>query len=270
MSKKMNASPEGENQCEIKMLGQVGCRVHWQGVTLYIDPYLSNSVAEKEDSVLQRLVPIVVAPEDITDADFVLITHAHRDHCDEDTLMPLSVASPGCKIICPHGVGRLIKGWGIDSSRVIEIGNDPISINQMLSLSAVPAAHPKVKRHADAGWVAIGYVLGDGNRNLYHAGDTFVDKAVIEALSAFKNIDIALIPVNEHNYYRGEDNILGNMTIREAFQFSQDLRVNTVIPTHWDMFAKNQVYKEEIELLYDKIQPDFELKIVDAGCTYAG
>ncbi len=255
---------------EVTMLGQVGCKICWQGVVLYIDPYLSNSVAEKEDSVLQRLVPIAIPPEEVVDADFVLITHGHRDHCDEDTLVPLSKASPDCQFICPHGVGRLIKGWGIDPSRVIEIGNEPIEISNSLTLNAVPAAHPRVKSHKDGGWVAIGYVLGDGVRRIYHAGDTFVDKEIIAALSAYQGIDLALIPVNEHNYYRGEDNILGNMTIREAFQFSQDLGVSVVIPTHWDMFAKNQVYKEEIELLYDKIQPDFELKIIDAGRRYAG
>jgi hypothetical protein len=30
---------------------------------------------------------------------------------------------------------------------------------------------------------------------------------------------------------------------------------------HWDMFAPNSVYLEEIELLYRLMQPSFEMKV---------
>ena len=31
------------------------------------------------------------------------------------------------------------------------------------------------------------------------------------------------------------------------------------VPTHWDMFASNQVFREEIELLCEKLKPPFDM-----------
>ena len=49
--------------------------------------------------------------------------------------------------------------------------------------------------------------------------------------------------------------------IREAFGLAEEIGARIVVPTHWDMFAPNQVYREEIELLYKLISPEFKLSI---------
>src|SRR3546814_13400409 len=61
----------------VQLLGQSGCRLGFQGGTVYLDPYLSNSVQELDAPDLARLLPIPCRPEQITDADWVLITHEH-------------------------------------------------------------------------------------------------------------------------------------------------------------------------------------------------
>jgi L-ascorbate metabolism protein UlaG (beta-lactamase superfamily) len=40
-----------------------------------------------------------------------------------------------------------------------------------------------------------------------------------------------------------------------------DIGVKILVPIHWDMFAPNSVYLEEIELLYRLMQPRFEMKV---------
>ena len=55
----------------IRSLGQTGFRFEFAGIVIYIDPYLSNSVQEKEADDLARLIPILVLPTEITDADCV-------------------------------------------------------------------------------------------------------------------------------------------------------------------------------------------------------
>ena len=91
--------------------------------------------------------------------------------------------------------------------------------------------------------------------------DAIFSTDIIDRILSLGGADIAFLPVNERNYYRDQKGILGNMTVREAFQLAEDIHVKTLIPTHWDMFALNQVYQEEIELLYDKICPNFMLLI---------
>lgn len=63
-------------------LGQCGFRFEFKKVTVYTDPYLSDHVAEVEGQDMRRLKPILIDPSRVADADYVLITHAHMDHCD--------------------------------------------------------------------------------------------------------------------------------------------------------------------------------------------
>ncbi len=243
---------------KIETLGQVGVRLEVSGNVIYIDPYLSNSVQEKENSTIKRLIPIPLYPDEITDADFVLITHEHRDHCDEDTLVPISNASPQCQFIGPYRVVQKLEAVGFKKNRLV-IANNKLELTDNLTVHIVPSAHPIVEKNNEGQFNSIGYIIECQGFKLYHAGDTSLCDELIEAIECHTNLDIALIPVNEKNYMRDKQGIIGNMSVREAFYFAEKISVKTLIPTHWDMFFQNQVYKEEIQLIYNKMKPDFQL-----------
>jgi L-ascorbate 6-phosphate lactonase len=247
----------------IQFLGQVAFLFDL-GNKFLIDPYFSDSVEEREDPEVKRMVPIIYAPETLTDIDFVLITHAHRDHCDPDTLMPLSEASPNCQFYGPATVIEVLEKAGIASDRLTLVDDRPFEIGD-IAITPIPSAHPMVKSDTRGGWEAIGYIFKVKGNSYYHPGDTAVSAEVIDAASLHAPINVGMIPVNEINYYRNQDGIIGNMSVREAFQFAEDVGVQIFIPTHWDMFDKNQVFREEIELLYRKIKPGFGLKVLNAG-----
>ncbi len=80
-----------------------------------------------------------------------------------------------------------------------------------------------------------------------------------------EDIDLALLPVNERNVFRDRQCIVGNMTLREAFQMATDLGVKTLVPTHWDLFAPNGVDRREIEFHYALSPRAFHLEIVECG-----
>jgi len=244
----------------IRSLGQTGFRFEFAGTVVYIDPYLSNSVQEKEADDLVRLIPVPVSPTDVTDADWIIITHEHRDHCDLETLLPISAASPTCRFIGPPAVVDMLESAGISSER---IRTARCGVTRQLGLEweihPVPSAHPGVERDDQGACRWLGYVFRAGRRYIYHAGDTSADEEVIAAVKAFGKIDMAFLPVNERNYYRERRGIIGNMSVREAFHFAEEVGAGALVPTHWDMFEANSVFKEEIELLYEKISPEFEL-----------
>jgi L-ascorbate 6-phosphate lactonase len=244
---------------KVKMLGQVGVRLACHDIVIYIDPYLSDYVEKTEGGNLKRLIPVEVAPSNILDANYVLITHEHIDHCDPETIIPLSISSAKCKFICSKPVSELLIGWGVDENRLINNANGVINISDEVIVHTLPSAHPTIVPLVDGGWECVGYVLEVQDKIIYHAGDTSVNEDLIIHLQKFNAIDVAFMPVNECNYYRKKNGIIGNMTIREAFQMATDVDVKIFIPTHWDMFECNQVYKEEIELLYEKLKPPFEL-----------
>jgi L-ascorbate metabolism protein UlaG (beta-lactamase superfamily) len=231
------------------------------GSVLYMDPYLTDNVAAIEGPELARRFPPPMKPGEVGDADWIAITHIHLDHCDLESLVPMSVASPRSRFVCPNECGKALLAAGIARERIVTAPENWLQLGDSLSLIAIPAAHPLVERDDEGFLRFVGYVLESAGRRFYHAGDTSPSREVIDAVAALSPIDTAFIPVNERNFYREMRGIIGNMTVREAFQLAGDLGVRTLVPTHWDMFAPNSVYREEIELLYRLMKPAFGMRI---------
>jgi L-ascorbate metabolism protein UlaG (beta-lactamase superfamily) len=226
---------------------------------VYVDPYLSDSVERLEGPDLARLVPAPLAPDEVEDADWICITHAHLDHCDFDTLIPISRASRGCQFIGPPEVRDSIIGAGVDEKRVYLATEEWRQLSGDLRVTACPAAHTQIERDSSGLSRYVGYILNYKGRTIYHAGDTSLCEELLSFMEQYRPIDVAFLPVNECNYYRFKRGIIGNLSLREAFQFGVDLGANAVVPMHWDMFEPNRVYREEIELFYRLTAPPFQM-----------
>jgi L-ascorbate 6-phosphate lactonase len=250
---------------KIRPLGQVGYRYQFGGHVIYIDPYLSNSVQDKEDGRMRRLLPVPILPQRIDDADYVFITHEHRDHCDEDTLLAVSQSSPRAIFIGPVPVWMKLREAGIAESRLVVVREAPVMVCPDLVIFPVPSSHPEIELIDGGGWAAIGYIFEYLGYRLYHAGDTSLCDEIIEAVTSTGHIDIAFLPVNERNYCKDKLRVIGNMSIREAFYLAEVIGARTMVPTHWDMFEINRVFPEEIELLYNMLKPGFKLEIMYCG-----
>ncbi len=245
----------------VRLLGQSGCRLEFPGCTVYLDPYLSNSVQELDAHDLVRLQPIPVRPEKITDADWVLITHEHIDHCDPHTLPQLAAASPAARFVGPAPVLELLAQWGLSRERLHLATETWTTLDDNVAVHAVPAAHPRIERDGQGRLRHVGYILEHHGSRLYLAGDTSVVQELIDALEALRPIGTALLPVNEHNFFRGRRGIIGNMSVREAFQLADELGIGHVVPVHWDMFAANSVGEDEIGAVFSHMRPSFELHV---------
>lgn len=247
-------------QVATRWLGQSGFRLEAGGVVVYVDPYLSDSVAEREGAHLRRQSPIPILPARVTDAQVVCITHAHLDHCDDATLVPLALASPGCRFICPAEVAQLLtSAFGIAPARVVVAREAWMELGPLVRVRAIPAAHPRIERDAAGNARCVGYLFDFGGRKVYHSGDCSVDPEQVAVLKSLLPIEVALLPVNERNFYREQQGIVGNMSVREAFGLAAELGVRTLVPMHYDMFAPNAVYPDEIRTVYERERPPFAL-----------
>lgn len=244
----------------IQLLGQSGCRMEFPHSIVYIDPYLSNSVQELDSEDLERLVPIPIAPEQVTDADWVLITHEHIDHCDPHTLPKIARASPQAQFIGPSPVIDKLEEWGIDNNRLHQSKvSEWFPLGNGLKVIAIPAAHPEIRLDIHGRNVFVGYLLEQDGKLIYHAGDTSLKQEIIDVIKQYGSVYGAFLPVNEHNFFREQRGIIGNMSVREAFGFALEIGAKTVVPVHWDMFAANETILDEIRAVYRQQQPEFGL-----------
>jgi L-ascorbate metabolism protein UlaG (beta-lactamase superfamily)/glycosyltransferase involved in cell wall biosynthesis len=257
------------SQIPIQMLGQSGVRLNFAGLTVYVDPYLSNSVQSLHDADLIRQLPIPVFPLEVTDADLILITHGHTDHCDPQTLPIIALASPRARFICPATVAVKLSEWGIHSGCIAIATEEWIEFESGIRIKAVPAAHPEVVRDFFGRLTCVGYLIEVLGRRIYIAGDTGVKQEIIDILVADGPIHTAFLPVNEQNFFRERRGIIGNMSVREAFQFAEEIGVRQVVAVHWDMFTANAVDPDEIRLIHQRMNFNFTLLINPSHLSFA-
>lgn len=182
------------NGIEIRWLGHSAFKIIVNGKNIYIDPF---KVSESND------------------ADYVLITHPHYDHCSIEDLQ--KVVKEGTRIIahvdCESKIARLSDG--------IEI--KPIALGQKLKLEdleveAVPAYNTNKEFHTKSQeW--LGFIITIKGKRIYHAGDT----DLIEEMENFKDIDLALLPVSG-TYV---------MTAEEAVEAAKKIKPKLAVPMHY-------------------------------------
>lgn len=248
-----------KNNLRIEHLGQTGLKIDLDDLTILVDPYLSNSVQELEAPDLIRQVLIPYDPNSLTSIDWVLITHDHMDHCDPMTIPMLAKASPNARFLGPLSVRKRLIDWDISENRIFSSSSKALHLGRNLFVEAIPSAHPKIRLDINGNSCTVGYLLSLNNQKIYIAGDTSVCDELINSLKQFGKIDLALLPVNEDNYFRRKRGIIGNMSIREAFALAQELGFITVVPVHWDMFEVNSTSYEEICAVYNSFKWTFHL-----------
>ena len=167
-------------------LGQAGCLVRSAGVTVAIDPYLSDSVAKNAPDCT-RLLPVPIRPEALR-VDLFVVTHDHLDHLDPETVGPyrhkdrtLFVAPRlACVKLAALGVpARNIRRLDVCESATV----CGVTVRGMVAL-------PTEKAVEDT----TGYRLEFPNgRSLYHSSDTgFSEDLLRQAVFA----EVLLVCIN--------------------------------------------------------------------------
>lgn len=251
-------------------LGQSGFRMRLGPSVVYVDPYLSDSVERVHGPELRRLRPAPMRPDSVSDADLVLVSHAHLDHCDPDTLRVVARNNPRCRFLASYEAAEVLAAAaGITSSRIVIAGQDGLPLPGGTVVHPVPAAHRALERDELGRPRFLGFVIEHAGTRVYHSGDGSVHDDVIAAVRRYGPIDTALLPVNECNFFRDRQGIVGNMSIREAFGLAVELGARRVVPMHFDMFAPNCVYEEEIEVVYRRLAPPFRLDLPGVDMAWA-
>jgi L-ascorbate 6-phosphate lactonase len=214
-------------------LGQVGVAIKGPDGVIYVDPYLTDYGGEEEP--IPRNFPPPIAPEEVTNASYVLVTHEHVDHFDPETLGPIASASPQARFYGPHTCDFASVGVDPGRASVPEVGQAFEAGGA--SVTAIPSAHTELE-HSEAGYPYLGYVIEWNGVTLYHTGDTVIYDGLIQTLRRWQ-IDVMFVPINGRDYFRTAQGIIGNTDFREAAELAETLDVALTIPTHYDLIAGN-------------------------------
>ncbi len=199
-----------------------------QPVTLLTDPIFGNATP-----FFRRTCPPGLAISELPPIDYILISHNHRDHMDESTLMQLFKRNEHVICLVPHG----------DRSWFIQRGFLQVHEHywwQSLSSGALTCTFLPA-RHWSGRWIGDrnrslwgSWHIGWGGRSLYFAGDTAYWKHFSCIQAHMPSIDVALLPIGpcEPRGYMQHHHMSDSWVIRAFLE----LGAKHLVPMHWGTF----------------------------------
>lgn len=248
ISRHIGFPPPGERS--LFWLGQAGFWFDTGKHKVLIDPYLSDSLAKKYAGQVndhQRMMKPPLTPDALPEPDIVLITHAHTDHMDPETLGPLALRFPGLRFVVPRAsLGLARQRIGARANLIPVSDSDEVSPLAGLELQVLPAAHEQLERDETGNSVYLGYCLRIDGFTLYHSGDCIPFEGLSEVVRVL-GADIALLPVNGRDGRRLDAGIPGNFTLQEAIDLCRTASIGYMVPHHFGMFSFNTLAEDRID-----------------------
>jgi len=172
----------------ITFWGHSTCYIDIDGVGIVTDPVLTEGYSPWH----RRRVP---APprSAYADAEYILISHAHRDHLNPPTI---SLFPQTATVLCPEPSAKVIAKLGMPM-QIMKPG-DSCQFRGG-TIIAVPAYHPGGRNslNAKADGEAIGFVIRTPERTLYYSGDTEYFPGLSDIGTTYRP-DLALLNLNGH------------------------------------------------------------------------
>lgn len=182
--------------------------------------------------IRHALLPIEI--EDLPEINFVLISHNHYDHLDQESIKRIYKKFKPIFFV-PLKVGNLLKEWNIEN--IIELDWWQYIQIQDFEIYCTPARHFSARSLFDrnetlwSGW----FVKDLKNQfSFYFAGDTGYENFFKEIREEIGKPNLAMIPIGafEPRWFMKEVHI----DPIEAVQAYIDLEADIFFPIHWGTF----------------------------------
>ncbi|GAA4017625.1 MBL fold metallo-hydrolase [Hymenobacter fastidiosus] len=212
-------------------LGHASFVLRTGGVTLLFDPILFDS------RFLRRRHPLPCRPEELTNIDYLLLSHGHRDHLDEASFGLLARQNPQLRVLTGLGMAPVLRGMA-RAPAVQEAGwwqQYDLGPGAPLEICYLPAAHWYRRGLADTNKALWGsFLIRAQDKLLYFAADSSYAGHFEEIERQFGPIDICLIGIGAYKPAFMMQHSHTNP--HEAAKAANVLRAGHVVPMHHGTF----------------------------------
>jgi len=220
-AERLATPPATGEPARLTWLGHASWLVQLDGVSLAIDPVLSESL----HGILRRNVPAPLAAAAMPRLEAQLVTHSHYDHLDRPTLLAL-----GARVVTGTGLGAVVRplparelGWWESET----IGS--------VRVTYVPSQHWSRRGLFDTNKTLWGgFVIEGSTARIYHSGDTAWFEGFAEIGRRFPGLDAALLPIGAYDppWFMEQQHLNPEQAVR-AFG---ELGARDFFAMHWGTF----------------------------------
>ncbi|MDQ2745772.1 MAG: MBL fold metallo-hydrolase [Acidobacteriota bacterium] len=229
----------------ILWFGHASFLIRLNGIVLLIDPVFGDP------SYITPLVSVPSPLEKLRRVDYIIISHDHRDHCDETTIKQLTAKFPEAKILAGLRMDDLLKDWNSSNAEIQTAGwyqqfNLP---DDKLKIYFTPSRHWSRRGLFDTNqrlWGA--FVIQGAGQTIYFGGDSGYDGHYKELAALFPKIDYFIVGIGA---YKPRFIMKPNHSEpAEALQAFLDSCAAVLIPMHFGRFdLSNEPPSEPLRLL---------------------
>lgn len=222
-------------------IGHATVHINLLGKSIITDPNFSKRLV-----ITKRLVDMPIEPAELLPINLALISHAHRDHFDFESVKMLN---PDISIIVPKGVSPYVKELGFD--KVFELKLWESMEIEGMKVTGVPAKHWGYRfKRWDLGF--LGYVVERKGRSFYFAGDTAYFDGFKEIGKRFAP-EVSLFPISCYDPPPFQRN---HISPWDAVKAIEELKTNIMIPIHWGTFILSMEPPDEPPVVFVEAAKD--------------
>lgn len=237
-----------KSQDRIIWLGHASFLICFNGKNILIDPVFGNI------PFVKRLVGMPCSITELIDIDYILLSHAHYDHIDKNSLRQVSLQNPKAIIYCGLNHRHLLNKFGI-TNLVIEAGwyqKYPLR-SDGLEFYFLPALHWSNRTAFDRNTRLWGsFVIKSNLTSIYFMGDSGYSAHFKDIGSLFSSLDYCLMGIAA--YTPRSLMQFSHTNPQEAIQGFHDLNGMTFIPMHYGTYdLTDEPLREPLELLNELV-----------------
>ncbi len=234
----VRAGQEKAGENFITWIGHATFLVQLDGVRILTDPIFSRRASPVRFAGPARHVAPALDLASMTDIDVVVVSHAHYDHLDLDSLKNMPHPERVTAVV-PLGIAKYIADFGFKA--VIELDWYEQTQVSGVTVKSYPAVHWSNRGLFDINetlWMS--YAMSGKDFTVYHTGDTETHPTLFSEIGAdmqknFGGCDVGLMSIGA---YAPRPMMKGaHMDPEGGAMIGEDLGCRQMIPMHWGTFT---------------------------------
>ncbi|HXG85476.1 MAG TPA: MBL fold metallo-hydrolase [Pyrinomonadaceae bacterium] len=212
-------------------LGHATVFVRLNGIGVLLDPIFGKP------PFVKTFTEVPPALDKIKRVDYILISHDHRDHCDETSIKQTAEKFPEARILGGLGMEDLFNDWKMPSNETQTAGwYQQFSLSdERLKITFLPVRHWSRRGLFDMNrrlWGA--FVVEGAGKTVYFGGDSGYGSHYKELHEVFPRIDYFVVGIGAYSprwFMKPNHN-----SPEDAFAAFVDSKAQTLIPIHYGTF----------------------------------